>query len=135
MSSVPSIDGHCDARFAHVRDVFAESFASGAETGSSVAVTVEGRTLVDLWGGSADAAGTRPWQRDTIVNLYSTTKGLTALCAHLLVDRGLLDLDAPVAQYWPEFAQAGKGSIRVRHLLCHQAGLAAIRRPWRLPEE
>jgi CubicO group peptidase (beta-lactamase class C family) len=130
MSSSPSISGSCDARFARVRDVFADSFAARLETGASVAVTVDGRTLVDLWGGSADAAGTRPWQRDTIVNLYSTTKGLAALCAHLLVDRGELDLDAPVARYWPEFAAAGKESIRVRHLLCHQAGLAAIRRPY-----
>jgi CubicO group peptidase (beta-lactamase class C family) len=128
MSSTPSVQGLCDARFARVREVFADSFASGAETGSSVAVTVDGRPLVDLWGGSADEAGARPWQRDTIVNLYSTTKGLAALCAHLLVDRGELDLDAPVAQYWPEFAAAGKESIRVRQLLCHQAGLAAFHR-------
>ncbi len=134
MSSVPSIEGPCDARFARVREVFAESFASGAETGSSVAVSVDGRPVVDLWGGSADAAGTRPWQRDTIVNLYSTTKGLAALCAHLLVDRGELDLDAPVAQYWPEFAAAGKQKILVRQLLCHQAGLAAIRRPFSMDE-
>jgi len=134
VSSIPSVSGSCDARFARVRDVFAESFASGAETGSSVAVSVDGMTVVDLWGGSADAAGTRPWQRDTIVNLYSTTKGLAALCAHLLVDRGLLDLDAPVARYWPEFAAAGKESIPVRQLLCHQAGLAAFRRPFSMDE-
>jgi CubicO group peptidase (beta-lactamase class C family) len=134
MSRVPTVEGRCDPRFARVREVFTESFASGAETGSSVAVTVDGETLVDLWGGDADAAGTRPWQRDTIVNLYSTTKGLAALCAHLLVDRGELDLDAPVAQYWPEFAAAGKGAIRVRQLLCHQAGLAAIRRPFTTDE-
>jgi CubicO group peptidase (beta-lactamase class C family) len=130
VSTVPAIEGHCDARFARVREVFAESFASGAELGASVSVSVDGTSLVDLWGGSADAAAPRPWQRDTIVNLYSTTKGVTALCAHLLVERGLLDLDAPVAQYWPEFAAAGKESIRVRHLLCHQAGLSAIRRPF-----
>jgi CubicO group peptidase (beta-lactamase class C family) len=134
MSSTTSISGSCDARFERVREVFADSFASGLETGSSVAVTVDGTPVVDLWGGSADEAGARPWQRDTIVNLYSTTKGLAALCAHLLVDRGQLDLDAPVAQYWPEFAANGKQSIRVRHLLCHQAGLAGFHAPFAMDD-
>jgi CubicO group peptidase (beta-lactamase class C family) len=84
---------------------------------------------VDLWGGYMDAARTRPWERDTIVNVWSTTKGIVATCAHRLVDRGLLELDAPVAKYWPEFAQAGKEDIPVRFLLSHQAGLPAIREP------
>lgn len=121
------IDGTCDARFAAVHDAFAASFAAGREVGASFAATVDGRLVVDLWGGHADAARTRPWQRDTIVNVFSTTKAMTALCAHLLVDRGLLDLDAPVARYWPEFAAAGKETIPVRMLLSHTAGLAAIR--------
>lgn len=128
MRDASSIEGTCDARFARLRDVFADSVASGSEVGASVAVTVEGRPVADLWGGHADGARTRRWQRDTLVNLYSTTKGMTALCAHQLVDRGELDLDAPVARYWPAFAQAGKAEIPVRQLLCHQAGLAAIRR-------
>ena len=121
------IDGDCDPRFAAVRDAFAASFEASREVGASFAATVGGRVVVDLWGGHADAARTRPWQRDTIVNVFSTTKAMTALCAHILVDRGLLDLDAPVARYWPEFAAAGKETIPVRMLLSHTAGLAAIR--------
>jgi CubicO group peptidase (beta-lactamase class C family) len=121
------IDGDCDPRFAAVRDAFAASFDAGREVGASFATTVGGRMVVDLWGGHADVARTRPWRRDTIVNVFSTTKAMTALCAHILVDRGLLDLDAPVARYWPEFAAAGKETIPVRMLLSHTAGLAAIR--------
>jgi CubicO group peptidase (beta-lactamase class C family) len=121
------IDGQCDPRFAAVRETFAASFEAGREVGASFAATVDGRTVVDLWGGHADAARTRPWERDTIVNVFSTTKAMTALCAHILVDRGMLDLDAPVARYWPEFAVAEKETIQVRMLLSHTAGLAAIR--------
>src|SRR5262245_6745282 len=121
------IDGQCDPRFAAVRGTFAAAFDAGREVGASFAATVDGRTVVDLWGGHADAARTRPWQRDTIVNVFSTTKAMTALCAHMLVDRGLIDLDAPVARYWPEFAAAGKAAMPVRMLLSHTAGLAAIR--------
>jgi CubicO group peptidase (beta-lactamase class C family) len=105
----------------------------GREIGASFAATVDGELIVDLWGGYADAACTRPWERDTIVNVFSTTKAMTALCAHLLVDRGLLDLTAPVARYWPEFAQSGKGALPVHYLLSHRAGLAAVRP--RLPTE
>src|SRR5436190_480284 len=94
---------------------------------AAVGVTVDGRTVVDLWGG--DAATGRPWQRDTIVNVWSSTKGAVALAAHMLVDRGLLDLDAPVATYWPEFAAAGKDTIPVRYLLSHRAGLCGARDP------
>jgi CubicO group peptidase (beta-lactamase class C family) len=132
--SAPAVHGSCDPRFAGVRDVFAEHLAAGLETGASVALAIDGRVVVDLWGGFADEARTRPWQRDTIVNLYSTTKGLAALCAHVLADRGALDLDAPVARYWPEFAAAGKEGVVVRHLLCHQAGLAGLRRDLSLAE-
>jgi CubicO group peptidase (beta-lactamase class C family) len=88
-----------------------------------VAVTVEGRTVVDLWGGWADAARSRPWERDTIVLVASTTKGLTGLCGNMLIDRGLLDPQAPVARYWPEFAQNGKDGVLVAHLFDHRAGL------------
>jgi len=124
---VPMIHGECDARFAAVRDAFAASFAAGREVGASFAATVDGLMVVDLWGGHVDAARRRLWERDTIVNVFSTTKAMTALCAHLLADRGLLDLDAPVARYWREFATAGKERIPVRMLLSHTAGLAAIR--------
>ena len=129
MATGPKIEGECAPRFAAVREAFAANFAAGREVGASFAASVDGKLVVDLWAGHADAAATRPWERDTIVNVWSVTKAITSLCAHMLVDRGLLDLDAPVAEYWPEFAQAGKQAIPVRHLLTHQAGLAAIRAP------
>jgi CubicO group peptidase (beta-lactamase class C family) len=124
-----AIQGNCDHRFAAVRDAFAANFEAGREVGASFAATLDGKLVVDLWAGHADAGYTRPWERDTIVNVFSTTKAMTALCAHLLVDRGLLDLDAPVARYWPEFSNAGKATMPVRYLLSHTAGLAAIRQP------
>ncbi|EFH28361.1 MULTISPECIES: EstA family serine hydrolase [Streptomyces] len=130
----PAVHGHCDERFAAVRTAFEENFQDRAELGAAVSVTVDGETVVDLWGGWADAARTRPWQRDTLVNVWSTTKGPTALCAHILADRGLLDLDAPVAAYWPEFAAAGKEKVLVRHLLSHRAGLSGLREPHTLAE-
>jgi len=128
------VHGHCDARFAAVREAFEDNFRERGELGAAVAVTVDGITVVDLWGGWADAAGTRPWERDTLVNVWSTTKGPVALCAHLLADRGLLDLDAPVAAYWPEFAAAGKEKVLVRHLLSHRAGLSGLREPHSLAD-
>ncbi|MDX1649462.1 MAG: serine hydrolase domain-containing protein [Myxococcota bacterium] len=123
------IHGSCDPRFAAVREVFEEHFRRGLEIGAAVALCVEGERVVDLWAGHADPAGTRPWERDTIVNVYSTTKAWTALCALRLVDEGRLDLDAPVARYWPEFARGGKEEIPVRWLLSHRAGLPAVREP------
>ncbi|MFD5160688.1 serine hydrolase domain-containing protein [Streptomyces hawaiiensis] len=126
--------GHCDARFTAVRRAFEENFGERGELGAAVAVTVGGETVVDLWGGWADAARSRPWERDTLVNVWSTTKGPVALCAHILADRGLLDLDAPVAVYWPEFAAAGKEKVLVRHLLSHRAGLAGLREPHALEQ-
>ena len=128
-----AIDGICDARLQGVREAFAENFAQHGEVGAAVAVTIDGKPVVDLWAGHADAARTRPWTRDTIVNIASATKGLTAICAHRLADRGLLDLGAPVATYWPEFAQGGKAAIPVHLLLSHRAGLPAIDKP--LPTE
>jgi CubicO group peptidase (beta-lactamase class C family) len=128
MSSEVEIQGSCDARFARVREVFAESFRTRDEVGAAVAVAVDGQLVVDLWGGHHERERTRAWRPDTLVNVYSTTKGVTALAAHRLVDEGKLDLDAPVAKYWPEFAQAGKGAIPVRWLLSHRAGLPAVRK-------
>ena len=133
MANEPVIDGHCDPRFASVRDAFTANFEAGREVGASFAATVNGEFVVDLWGGYADAASTRPWERDTIINVFSTTKAMTALCAHILVDGGALDVDSPVARYWPEFAQARKERITTRQLLSHTAGLAGIRQP--LPTE
>ena len=111
------IQGHCAPRFAKVKDAFAKNFAVGNEVGASFAATLNGELVVDLWGGSADRARTRPWQRDTLANVWSTTKAMAALCTHMVVDRGLVDLDAPVASYWPEFAANGKERLPVRWLL------------------
>lgn len=126
-----AVQGDCAAVFRVVRDEFERNFAERGEVGASVCVTLDGEPVVDLWGGVADRATGRPWQRDTMGLVWSSTKGAAALCAHLLIDRGLVDLDAPVAHYWPEFAQAGKGAITVRTVLNHQAGLPALRRPLR----
>ncbi len=119
-----SVQGFTEDRFGAVRSAFAANLASGADIGAAFCATVEGETVVDLWGGHADAAKTRPWARDTIVNVYSTTKTMTALTALLVADRGDLDFDAPVARYWPEFAANGKADIKVSHLMSHSAGLS-----------
>ncbi|MFE6691731.1 serine hydrolase domain-containing protein [Streptomyces sp. NPDC057743] len=124
-----TVNGHCAPGYEGVRAAFERNFRDQGEVGAAVAVLVDGAPVVDLWGGHADAAGSRAWERDTLVNVYSTSKGMAALCAHLLVDRGELDLDAPVARYWPEFARAGKEAIPVRWLLSHRAGLLAPREP------
>ncbi|WP_328648933.1 beta-lactamase family protein [Amycolatopsis sp. NBC_00348] len=122
------IEGTCDERFEAVRDALAASLDKD-DVGASVAVYVDGAPVVDLWGGYADEARTRPWERDTITAVWSTTKTMTALCALILADRGELDLDAPVAAYWPEFAAAGKDDVRVRHVLGHTAGLPSWDEP------
>ncbi|HEX5267825.1 MAG TPA: serine hydrolase domain-containing protein [Acidimicrobiales bacterium] len=118
------IHGTCDERFAGVAAVLSANLDGGLDVGASVAVFVDGRPAVDIWGGYADAEKTRPWERDTITNVFSTTKTMTALSALILADRGELDVHAPVARYWPEFKAAGKESVEVRHLLGHTAGLA-----------
>jgi CubicO group peptidase (beta-lactamase class C family) len=123
--------GLCDPAFAGVRDEFERNLRERGEVGASVCVLADGRTVVDLWGGVADRASGRPWERDTLGLVWSCTKGATALCAHVLCDRGLLDLDTPVSRYWPEFAQQDKGDITVRMLLSHQAGVPALREPIR----
>jgi CubicO group peptidase (beta-lactamase class C family) len=117
------IHGTCDPHFAAVRDAFAGNFAQGLEAGASFCATLNGEPVIDIWAGVKDEAGS-PWERDTIVNVYSTTKTMTALTALLLADRGQLDVTAPVARYWPEFAAAGKEKITVAHLLSHSAGLS-----------
>jgi len=122
------IEGSCDPRFERVRAAFAENFETRNEYGASVAITIDGKPVVDLWAGHSDKARTLPWNSDTIVNVFSTTKGLMSIAAHRLVDQGMLDLDAPVARYWPEFAQGGKGDVPVRQLMNHRAGLPAIRK-------
>ncbi|UOX92462.1 beta-lactamase family protein [Amycolatopsis sp. FBCC-B4732] len=116
------ISGKCDNGFDKVGEALAASLDAG-DVGASVAVVVDGELVADLWGGHLDAARTTAWERDTITTVWSTTKTMTALCALVLADRGQLDLDAPVAAYWPEFAAAGKETVLVRHLLGHTAGL------------
>jgi CubicO group peptidase (beta-lactamase class C family) len=117
------ISGHCEEKFGKVKKVFEKNFSSGKECGASFSVIIEGKTVIDLWGGYADAAKTKPWQKDTIVNVYSTSKVPTAICVLMLADKKIIDVDAPVADYWPEFAQSGKEKITVGHLLSHTAGL------------
>ena len=125
------MEGRCDQRFAPVREALRGNFRDRGEHGGAVCVIVDGRVVVDLWGGWADLGGTRRWQPDTLVNVFSVGKGLIAACTARLAGQGRLDLDAPVASYWPEFGAAGKGAITIRQLLSHQAGLPAVRR--RLP--
>ena len=121
----PEVHGRCDERFAPVRDAFLANFAAGTELGASVCVTVDGEPVVDIWAGDA-APGGPEWAEDTIVNVYSTTKTMAGLCMLMLADRGQLDWDAPVAQYWPEFAANGKESVLVRHVMGHTAGLSGL---------
>ena len=120
------ISGTVDPRFAGVRDAFAGCFADGLEHGGAVAVSLDGKLVVDIWGGHADRAATRPWQRDTIVNVWSVTKGVVALAVAMLVEQGKLDYAAPVASVWPEFAANGKDRITLDLVMSHRAGLNGV---------
>lgn len=117
------VHGFCEERFLPLRDTFAANFESGLEIGASFAATQHGRVVADMWAGFADPKRTRPWQADTIVPVKSTTKLMMMIAALIVIDRGLLDLDAPVARYWPAFAQGGKAAVTVRDALTHQAGV------------
>ena len=121
------VHGHCDPAFRGVRDAFEENFASRGEVGAACCIVVGDRTVVDLVGGWADADRTREWQPDTMVNFYSAGKALLALIALQQVGAGLLDLDAPIADVWPEFGFGGKATATLRHALTHRAGVPAIR--------
>jgi CubicO group peptidase (beta-lactamase class C family) len=123
------VEGRCEPGFEPVRAAFEACFTALGEVGAATCVYLDGRPVVDLWGGVADERSTRRWQADTLVHVYSVTKPFVAVCLLLLVDRGLVDLDAPVARYWPEFAQAGKAEVPVRWLLTHQAGLPGLHAP------
>src|SRR5262245_36582006 len=112
--------------FEGVRDAFAKNFADGQEIGAGFSAYHRGQKVVDLWGGVADEHTGRPWEEDTIVLVFSTTKGMTAVCANKLAQEGKLDVDAPVAEYWPEFAANGKETVPVSFLLSHQVGLAWV---------
>jgi CubicO group peptidase (beta-lactamase class C family) len=126
MGSEVAVHGVVEPRFARVREAFAANFTRHGDVGAACAVYHQGRPVVDLWGGLADRDAGRPWAADTLALVFSTTKGMAATCVLRLVERGLIDLDAPIARYWPEFAAAGKAAIPVRWALCHKAGLAAI---------
>ena len=129
VDGINHVNGHCDPRFSGVGEAFAENFRSRNEVGAAVAVVMGGEAVIDLWGGHADHARTVPWSADTLVCMMSVAKAVTAVCAAMLVDRRLLDWDAPVARYWPEFAAAGKADIPVRWILDHRAGLPALSQP------
>lgn len=121
------IHGSCASAFVGVRDAFERNFFSGDEVGAAVAVWVDGTLVVNLWGGWADAAHTRPWRQDTLTTVLSGTKGLSATCVHQLADRGELDLQAPVAHYWPQFGQAGKQDITLAMVMSHRSGVIGPR--------
>lgn len=123
------IHGTIDPRFAAMGDILSSNIDSGADVGASAAVVLDGDLVVDIWGGWVDEAHSAPWQQDTITNVWSSTKTQMALCALMLVDRGLLDVDAPVSEYWPEFAANGKGGVLVRHLLSHTSGVSGWDQP------
>lgn len=124
------VHGTCSQSFEPVRAALAENLASGAELGASIVIDVDGETVADLWGGYADEARRTPWEQDTITNVWSTTKTVTNLAALMLVDRGELDVHAPVARYWPEFAANGKQDVQVRHLLSHNSGVSGWDKPF-----
>ncbi|HWP66284.1 MAG TPA: serine hydrolase domain-containing protein [Candidatus Limnocylindria bacterium] len=128
------IHGHVQPGYEAVRDAFAVNLEEHGDVGAACCVYAGGEPVLDLWAGFADLDGGRPWSEDTIQIVFSATKGVTAVCVLALVERGLLALDAPVAAYWPEFAQNGKADIPVRFVLCHRAGLAAIDGDLTLPE-
>lgn len=124
-----TVHGHRDDRFAHLVDALAEEVQTGAEVGAAIAVDIDGELVVDVWAGHADAARTTPWTRDTIVNVWSSTKTVTSLAALMLIDRGLIDADDRVADHWPEFAANGKQEVRIRHLLTHSSGVSGWEQP------
>ena len=123
------IHGSCDPRFERMREILSANIDSGEDVGASVAVVHNGEMVVDIWGGWVDEKHSAPWSSDTIVNVWSSTKTQMALCALMLADRGELDLDAPVATYWPEFAANGKGGVLIRHLLSHTSGVSGWDQP------
>ena len=133
IAPTPPIEGRCDARFAELREAFAANFRELDEVGAGLCVEIGSARVVDLWGGHCDAARTRPWREDTLVNAYSVGKGVVAMLVLAVIERGDLALDAPVASFWPEFAASGKDAISVRTLLAHRAGLPAVRE--RMPDQ
>jgi len=128
------LNGYCNPKFERVRDAMAKSIASGAEIGASLCVNIDGEDVIDLWGGWRDRERSATWTEDTIVAVFSATKTVTSLAVLMLVERGQLDLDKPVADYWPEFGQNGKDKVKVRHLLSHTVGLPAWEPPFSMAD-
>lgn len=129
-----TVEGSWDTRFERFKDAFQRQIDRGEDIGASACVFIDGQMVVDIWGGHLDATFTRPWERHTIAQMFSSTKTVTALCALMLADQDELDLDAPVAKYWPEFAQNGKGAVVVRQLLGHTSGVAGWTEPMTLQD-
>jgi CubicO group peptidase (beta-lactamase class C family) len=121
-----NINGYCDPKFQAVEDAFTQCFTEHGDIGASAAVSVEGEMVVDLWGGFADKDRSRPWEENTLALIFSATKGMVTTAVHMLVERGQIDLDSPIATYWPEYAQNGKESVTLRHVMSHTAGLPFI---------
>ncbi len=134
MTAMADIDGWTADGFEGVRDAFAANFDTQGEVGAAFAAYHHGQKVVDLWGGVADPATGRAWDEDSVILVFSTTKGATAVCAHTLAQAGRLDVEAPVADYWPEFAAAGKAAMPVSFLMSHQSGLAWVDEPMTLDE-
>ena len=123
------ISGYCEDNFIEARDIFEKSISSGFELGGSIAVEVQGKKVIDLWGGYLDHSQSKSWEENTLVNVFSTTKGIAAICLLQLIEKGLLDIEKPVCEYWPEFSVNGKENIPVKYLFCHKAGLCGVREP------
>mgnify|MGYP003650968025 FL=1 len=122
-----SVKGQCNPKFAELQSEFERNFSERGESGASVCLSVNGETLVDLWGGVANRETGEPWEQDTVSIVFSCTKAATALCAHILIDRGLLDANALVTDYWPEYGKHGKENTTVAMMLNHESGLPAFR--------
>ncbi|QIV85395.1 class A beta-lactamase-related serine hydrolase [Mycolicibacterium frederiksbergense] len=129
MSGMGNVDGHFAPEFAALAETLDRAIAADEECGAAIAIDVDGESVVDIWGGHTDAARTTPWTADTIVNVWSSTKNVTALAGLMLIDRGLIEAHTPVAEVWPEFAANGKQHIEFRHLLTHSSGLSAWEQP------
>jgi CubicO group peptidase (beta-lactamase class C family) len=129
MSVTTTVHGSCVNAFRSVQETLEVNLESGEDLGASIVINVDGEKVVDVWGGWRDEARTQPWDQDTIVNVWSTTKTVTSLAVLMLVSRGQVDVHAPVARYWPEFAAAGKDRVEVRHLMSHTSGVSGLDQP------
>lgn len=132
--SAPEIHGSVTRQFEPVRDALSEQLASGEELGASIFINIDGKPVLDIWGGHRDEARSVEWTEDTITNVWSSTKTVSALAVLMLVDRGLIDVYAPVAKYWPEFAANGKEGVEVRHILSHTSGVSGWQAPVSYPD-